>query len=193
MSMETDPDKINDPDRNDFERQMESRLLESGNAYSASHRRSREENKVRANNRAKIKEMGMRTDAYQVGVRIVKDLTENERKDFLRDLNAVVKVLGSRQQELFPEEAMKAAKREERKNAKVKGNEGAPNPDENPRNDPASGGAGRPSEEELTKAAAAAEQTAGEDALAAGLPKTRKAQSAQAAEKLAAAKLSGMN
>lgn len=129
--LESDPDKINDLDR-----VMESRILESGNAYSASHRRSRDENRVRAGNRAKIKDMGMRTDAYQVGVRIVKDLTESERKDFLRDLNLVVKVLGSRQQELFPEEALKAATREAKRKAKLTGKEGAPDPDTNPNSAP---------------------------------------------------------
>lgn len=192
MPMETDPEKINDADR-----QVEASLLKAGESYAASHKRSRAENKERAANRAKIKELGLRTDAYQVGVRIVKDLTETERKDFLRDLELVVKALGHRQQELFPEEALKAQQRIQRaeekaaaKAAKVTGKEGAPDPDSNPRSDPNAGGA-----KPQTSADPDAEQEDGEQvlsgvtktAVSVAQPRKRRSQSEIAAEKLAKA------
>jgi len=188
VPMETDPEKINDADR-----QVEASLLKAGEAYAASHKRSRAENKERAANRAKIKELGLRTDAYQVGVRIVKDLTETERSDFLRDLTLVVTALGHRQQELFPEEALKAQQRIERAKekaakeaAKLQGNEGAPDSDTNPRSNPNAGGA-----KPMTPEEEAAEQAEGEKVLSGvtstevktAEPRKRRSQSEIAEEK----------
>ncbi len=170
MAMEMDPEKVNDEQRS-ADLQIENSILKAGEAYSASHRRSRTENKERASNRARIKDLGMRTDAYQVGVRIVKDLTENERKDFLRDLNLVVKVLGAKQAELFPDEALKAAKREEKQREK-KAKEGRSQEEldaatnDNPRSDPAAGGA-----KPQTESQAEAEQSEGDAVLDAMAPK----------------------
>ena len=209
--MEQDPDKIND-----IERQVEQRVFKEGEAYAASHKRSRAENKERSASRERIKEMGLRTDAYQVGVRIVKDLTALERKAFLQDLELVVRILGSRQKDLFPEEAMRAEKREQRrKEAEAeakKGSAGAPDPDKNPRSDPAKGGAkprvGKKGEaatgavvgldgKPLPAAETETEQQEGDAALKGLAPDTAAAQEAAkpksqsqiAAEKLEAAKL----
>lgn len=203
--LEDDPDKINDA-----ERQIEAKIGQIGEAYAASNKRQKTENKTRAENRAKIKEMGIRTDAYQVGVKLARDLTETERKDFMRDLTLVVKVLGAKQQELFPDEALKAAKREQAKKDKAAK---APRSkeeldaasEENPRSDPNSGGAKpqvpevdtRPPElrssdpviDESLKSVLAREQEEGDAALDAGLPQTKKSQSEIAAERRAAAKL----
>jgi hypothetical protein len=212
--MEQDPDKIND-----IERQIEQRVFKEGEAYAASHKRSRAENKDRSASRERIKEMGLRTDAYQVGVRIVKDLTALERKAFLQDLELVVRILGSRQKDLFPEEAMRAEKREQRrKEAEAeanKGKAGAPDPDKNPRSDPAKGGAkprvGKKGETgnvvQLQPPSGEQQQAEGQegDAVLNGLtPETQAAQNAAlnpdgkpksqsqiAAEKMEAAKLSG--
>lgn len=206
--MEQDPDKIND-----IERQIEQRVFKEGEAYAASHKRSRAENKERSASRERIKEMGLRTDAYQVGVRIVKDLTALERKAFLQDLELVVRVLGSRQKDLFPEEAMRAEKREQRrKEAEAeakKGSAGAPDPDKNPRSDPNKGGA-KPRTGKKGEASNVvqlqppsgeqqqAEQQEGEETLKSMAPetaaaqteaKTPKSQSQIAAEKMEAAKL----
>jgi hypothetical protein len=139
--MNDNPDEINDP-----QRQIEASIDKIGERYSASHKRSRTENKERAEIRTKAKELGMRTDAFQVGVRIVKDLTDNERKDFLRDLNLVVSVLGAKQGLLFPDEALKAAAREQRKADKAAGKprsaaELDAKTDTDPKSDPAAGGA----------------------------------------------------
>lgn len=200
MAMEEDPAKINDADR-----QIQARLYEQAQSYAETRVQSRKLNKQRAESRAKIMEMGFRSDSYQTGIRIIKDLSARERDDFMRDLNLILKVLGSRQADLFPEEALKAAKREEQRKA-----ENQPKPpaeadaksDANPRSNPAKGGAGKkkadknppvasvpPTEAELTAAAAqaATEQQEGDQALNAGLSATKKAQSKQAADKLAAA------
>lgn len=209
--IEMDPAKINDADR-----YVESKILEAGEAYAESNKRQKVENKKRAENRAKIKDLGVGTYAYQVAVKICKDLTETERGDFLRDLDVLVRVLGPKQKDLFADELIKAEKRAQRqaeKAAKVTGKEGAPDPDNNPRSDPNAGGAKPQTEEkpwpdDVAAADAAAfvesekrlrepdappdvpgEQAEGEAALAAAMPKTKQAQSAKAAEKLAAAKL----
>lgn len=139
--MEMDPEKINDA-----ERQVEAKIFEIGSAYAESNAADKVKNKKRAENRKKIGDLGLRVDAYQIGVKIVKDLTTEEIKDYLRDLKLVVKVLGGRQAELFPEEKLKAEARSQRAKDRAKkltGKEGAPDPDSNPRSDPKSGGAGK--------------------------------------------------
>lgn len=155
--MTDDPNFINDPDR-----QIASSIDKIGERYSASHKRSRTENKERSEIRARAKELGIRTDAFQVGVRIVKDLTANERKDFLRDLDLIVKTLGARQAELFPDEALRAAKREAAKGNKTRTQaELDAKTDTDPKSDPAAGGAQIDIEEAIA-AANVAETASGE-------------------------------
>lgn len=194
--MEFDPEKINDADR-----QIEATIFKQGQDYADRNQRSKVENKGRAESRAKIREIGMDPNAYATAIRLIKDKSPEELKAWKRDFDLTLKVMGTRQKELFPEEALKAEKREadrkaKKAEAKAKTREEVDaNADANPRSDPASGGAGRPSEEDMSKAAAAVdpEQAEGDAALKAGLPKTRKAQSAVAKEKLEAAKFSGLN
>lgn len=139
--MTNDPNFINDP-----QRQLEANLDKIGERYSSSHKRSRTENKERADIRARAKELGLRTDAFQTGIKIVKDLTENERKDFLRDLDLIVRVFGAKQSELFPDEALKAEQRVKRqaeraaKEGRTKEELDAAS-DSNSRSDPSAGGA----------------------------------------------------
>lgn len=162
MAMTDDPNYINDPDR-----QLASNIDKLGDRYSGSHKRSRTENSERSQIRARAKELGIRTDAFQVGVRIVKDLTANERKDFLRDLDLIVKTLGARQADLFPDEALRAAKREASKGNKPRTPaELDANTDTNPASDPANGGAQVDLEEAI--AAQQARELAEGDALLAG-------------------------
>lgn len=163
--METDPSKINDADR-----YIESKILEAGQAYADSNKRQKKENKARAENRAKVKELGVRTDAYQTAVRICKDLTESERADFLRDLELLVRVLGPRQRDFFEDEAIKAEKREQkRKDAEAK--EGRTQAeldaktDTDPKSDPKKGGAGKKAK--TIKEAAAASDAALAESIAA--------------------------
>jgi hypothetical protein len=224
MAMETDPDKINDRDR-----QLQQSILREGQSYAARNARSKAENKGRAESRAKIKELGMDPNAFHTAAGLVKRFTPTQLKDWLRDFNTTMDVLTAQQAELFPEELAAARKREDaakqRESAKVTGKEGAPDPDTNPRSDPKRGGAGkgkgsrkaadaeevgevpwpddvaaaRPDEMAAgvihepgtngTPPDVPGEQAEGEAALAAAMPKTKKAQSAIAAEKLQAAKL----
>ena len=143
MPMEMDPDKINDSDR-----YVESKLLEQTEIYAASRVRSRKENEIKATSRKRVADLGLRTDAYQIGIRLVKDLTEGERADFMRDLGLVLKVLGARQADLFPDEVLKAEKRaqkardREAKAGRSKAELDAAS-DSNPKSDPAAGGAGK--------------------------------------------------
>ena len=90
--------------------------------------------------------MGISTHAYQIAIKVVKDLTESERRDWLRDFQMVVKVLGGRQKELFPEEALRAEKRAQRQKEKAAGKprdkgELDAQTDANRRSDPNAGGA----------------------------------------------------
>lgn len=139
--MEDDPDKINDADR-----ALEAHILKAGESYAESTIRQRAENKRRAENRKRISDLGIRTDAYQTAIKLVKDLTDSERKDFIRDLRLVTKVLGARQADLFPDEKIKAEKRVEK--AKERAAKKPRGKDEldaatnaNPRSNPATGGA----------------------------------------------------
>ena len=175
--METDPSKINDA-----ERQIEATILEVGQAYADSNKRQKKENKSRAENRARIKELGVRTDAYQVAVRICKDLTESERKDFLRDLDLLVRVLGPRQRDFFEDEAIKAEKREQKRRDKEAeaGRTQAEldaKTDTDPKSDPAKGGAGKGRK----KKGAQAEPPAGEtgDELIARVAREKQAEQEQ--------------
>lgn len=179
--MELDADKINDPDRMRIKR-----IEAEAEAYASSRDRSRAENKRRADSRERILKSGIRTDAFQVGIKLIKDLSERERADFMDDLRLMLKTLGGKQADLFPEEAIRAAKREEKRKeeeAAKKKADGSEN-DNKSRSDPNKGGA-----KPRTKKQDAEEQAEGAAALTAGLPETKKAQSKLAAEKLEAAKL----
>lgn len=197
--MEQDPTKIND-----FQRQIDSRILKTGEEYAASNKRQKAENKSRQENRNKIKEMGISTHAYQIAVKVVKDLTANERADWIRDFQMVVKVLGSKQAELWPEEALKAEQRAQRaaeKKAKAGRTQAEldAKTDTDPKSDPNAGGA-QIDIEDAIKAANKPGETLeqreaaeGEAALAAAAPSIAKpkpkSQSAKAAEKSRAAGL----
>lgn len=138
MPMSEDPEEINATDR-----YLESVILKEGRVYADRNERSKEENKGRADSRETIKKAGIRTDAYALAVKHTKDLNAREREDYMRDYKLVLKILTQKQKELFPEEAMKAAKREDdrkRKEAEAKTKAG-PDADTNPRSNPDKGGA----------------------------------------------------
>lgn len=144
MPMEEDPDKINDADR-----QIAARVYNEAEAYADTRRVSRDLNDKRTKSRKKIEEMGFRKDAYQTAIRVIKDLLPREQKDFMRDLSTFLKILGGRQADLFPEEALKAAKREEKRKAAAAENkpktraQADAKSDKNPKSDPKRGGAGK--------------------------------------------------
>lgn len=139
--VEMDPDKINDHDR-----QIEARILKEGQDYAARNQRSKAENKGRAESRARIKELGMDTNAYATAIRLIKDKTPEELKAWRRDFELTLKIMGSKQKELFPEEQLRAEKRLERQRdaAAKKGrskDELDAKTDSDPRSDPNAGGA----------------------------------------------------
>jgi hypothetical protein len=160
--MENNPDKINDrsDDRlreNDAELQIEATIFKQGQDYAARNQRSKAENKGRAESRAKIKAIGMNTNAYATAVRLIKDLTPGELADWRRDFDLVLKVMGSKQKELFPEEQLKAEQRIARQQEKAAGKprskaELDAQTDSNERSDPNSGGAQIDIEEAIANA-----------------------------------------
>lgn len=184
-------DFVNDPDP---DRQIDSTLIKLAEQYASCDRRSADINEERQTIRSNSEKLGIPSKAFQHAVGMVKHMTDGERRDYQVGVNRVLKAISDRQNDLFPVEAERNRKREDKRAAENQPKtreEVDANADANPRSDPASGGAGRPSEEDLSKAAAAVdpEQAEGDAALKAGLPKTRKAQSAVAKEKLEAAKL----
>jgi hypothetical protein len=190
MALDMDPDHINDADR-----QLQVRIAETGTSYAAANAESKKLSEKRAKIRATIKEMGVRTDAYQTAIHIVKDLSPSEGKAFMADLELLVKVLGAKQSDLFPEEQVRALKREEKRTA-AKNSTGVRTPEEldaatngNPRSDPNAGGAKPELPPDPPPVDSEAEQAAGAAALAAAAPKM--SQSQKAAQKRVAAKLDG--
>lgn len=145
--MTENPDEINDADR-----QIAQVIYNEGQDYAERNKASKIANKARAESRERIKQIGIRTDAYGLAIKHIKDLSPREQAEWLEHYTLTMKVMGKRQAELFPEEALKIAKREaDRKKreeaAKAKAAEDATlkgvDPDTNPRSDPAKGGAGK--------------------------------------------------
>lgn len=184
--MEDDPDKINDPNR-----QLEANVVKQAEKYQQSRVRSQAENKLKAEGRKEIDKLGFRTDAYQSALRVARDLTPAEQKQYVRDFRFFLKAFGDRQQELWPEDAVKAAARAKRKaerkakDAAAAGGESAEAQerrlaaDANPRSKPKASSARKPKAakaavEELNRAPlasaeanAAAEQAEGDQVLTA--------------------------
>ncbi len=174
------------------EDQIASRVNTIADRYSGSLKRSKGENDARAADREKIETMGYDPKAFQHAVGVARSMSKSEADHYLHSLTYFVGALMGRQMELFPEDANRIVKRAEKKAAKAAG---APrtqaeldaNTDTSERSAPDAGGA----KPQVPVDNPPNEQADGEQALNAGLPKTRKSQSQQAAEKLEAAKLAG--
>jgi hypothetical protein len=211
---------VNDDQRDetltDAEAQIEATLFKQGQEYAARNQRSKAENKGRAESRAAIKSLGMNPSAYAQAVKLIKDLTPGELKDWKRDFELTLKVMGSKQRELFPAEQLAAEARIQRakdkaaKAGRTKAEMDADS-DANPRSDPTAGGAQIDLEEAIAAAPPAdigpgtyhsapkgqgetieeREAAEGEQALAEAAPSIAKpkpkSQSAKAAEKSRAA------
>lgn len=148
--LEDDPDKINDPNR-----QLETKVVAQAEKYQQSRLRSQSENKIKADGRKEIDKLGFRTDAYQSALRVARDLTPAEQKQYVRDFRFFLKVFGDKQQELWPEDAAKAAARAKRKAERAAKDRAAAGgetqeqqerrlaADTKRRSDPKSGGAGK--------------------------------------------------
>lgn len=182
--------------------------------YADCDRRSAEINEERQQIRENAEKLGIPSKSFQHAVGMVKGMTEGERTDYTNGVNRMLEAIGTEEMRatLFPEiveaERRRAAKEAERAAAKQAAEGRTPEElnaetDSNPRSDPEAGGAAkatkkgkkqavtgeRPTEEELTAAAAKAaqaqdpEQAEGDAALKAMMPETR-SQSQIAAEKL---------
>jgi hypothetical protein len=105
---------------------------------------SKKLNKKRADSRDVIKETGVRTDSYGLACKLASTMSKREADDFIRDLLLCHNVLMASQQELFPEAAIAAAKRDERFQAKLNKEmrEAEEQAKKDKRSDPKSGGAG---------------------------------------------------
>lgn len=145
--MTENPDEINDADRH-----VQQVIFNEGQDYAERNKASKIANKARADSRERIKQIGIRTDAYGLAIKHIKDLSPREQAEWLEHYILVMKTMGKRQAELFPEEALKIAKREaDRKkredDAKKKAAEESTrrgvDADTNPRSDPKNGGAGK--------------------------------------------------
>lgn len=121
--METDAEKINDPDRK--KREL---IWREAEGYAETRDQSRKLNKTRAKSRSNIADGGIRTDAFQDGIRLVKDLEPGDLEQYLADLQLVLDVLGARQGDLFPEEVAKRekAKQDAAKKAAAAATKGTP-------------------------------------------------------------------
>lgn len=169
----------------DFDKNLENVLFQQGQDYADRNKRSRNENKGRAESRAKIKELGMNPNAYATAIRLIKDLTPAELSDWKRDFELTLKVMGSRQKELFPEEQLKAEARIQRAAEKAAGKartkeELDAKTDSDPKSDPANGGA-QVDLEDAIKSVTDKEAAEGEKVLDQA-PTNKKSQSAKAAE-----------
>lgn len=125
----------------DHEQQIDSTLVKLAEQYASCDRRSADINDERKQVRDNAEKLGIPSKAFQHAVGMVKHMSEGERRDYTIGMNRVVRAIGDQQASLFPEAAERIRKREE--NAKPKGDEGAPNPDTNPRSNPRAGGAGK--------------------------------------------------
>jgi hypothetical protein len=149
MAMATD--FVNDDERDetlstDAEKQIEATLFKQGQDYADRNKRSKIENEGRAESRKKIKAIGMDPNAYATAIRLIKDKTPRELQDWRRDFELTLKVMGSKQRELFPDEQLKAEARIQRAKDKAAGkprdkSELDANTDTNRKSDPNTGGA----------------------------------------------------
>jgi len=186
---------------NDADLQIESTLFKQGQDYAERNKRSKAENKGRAESRARIKEIGMDPNAYATAIRLIKDKTPAELEAWRRDFELTLKVMASKQRELFPEEQLKAEARIQRAKDKAAGKprsqaELDAKTDTDPNSDPKNGGAQIDIEDAIAAAEGQTleerEAAEGEAAIADAAPSLAKkpSQSERAAAKRAAA---GMN
>jgi hypothetical protein len=131
-------------------------ILQTGATDGESLKVSKIQNDKRAESRKKIKEAGMNTTAYGMGVKVAKMmLNQGEREDFIRDFLITVETLTQKQVEFWPDLAMIAEKRRAKaaeKKARAAAAAGKETPeqqerrlaaDTNPRSDPKRGGASK--------------------------------------------------
>lgn len=127
---------------------IDSTIIKLAEQYASCERRSKAINDERKLIRDNAEKLGIPSLSFQHGVRMVKLMTKGERADYSAGLKRVVAVIGERQAELFPDDAERQRKREEKAAA-----EAAKQPrsqeeldaetNKNKRSDPKAGGAGK--------------------------------------------------
>lgn len=129
----------------DAETQMDSTIIKLAEQYASLERDAKELNEEKKTIRENVAKLGIGSLAWQIGVKTVKLMDKGERADFQRSYKRVIGALGERQRELWPEEAERIERRKTaaKEKALAAGKGGAPDPDKNPRSDPARGGAGK--------------------------------------------------
>lgn len=130
----------------DPELQIDSTIIKLAEDYASCDRRSAEINDERATIRANAEKLGIPSKAFQHAVGMVKHMSDGERRDYQVGVNRVLKAISDRQNDLFPVEAEKIRKRQERKasdEASKPRSEAELNAqtDTNERSDPDAGGA----------------------------------------------------
>lgn len=200
---EADNDRINDPDV-----QVDNKIIKLAEEYNSLNQRSKDLSDDRKTIRENVEKLGIHPLAWQHAVKLTKDMTDGERRDYQVGMNRVLKVIGERAGDLFPEDVERTNKRAERK-AERAAKDGRTQAeldaktDTDPKSDPKKGGAGkgrkkkdepaadtRPPEMRSSDPVVDAslkgmhdEQAEGEAALNAGLTETR-SQSQKAKDKL---------
>lgn len=187
----------------DAEMKIDSTIDKLADQYASCDRRSAEINEERSTIRENIEKLGIPSKSFVHAVAMVKQMSKGERKDYQSGVNRVLRVISTRQMELYPEETRRQEKREQdAKDKAAEAKSAAGRDPDHPRSDPKAGGAGkakkagakktkgataggRPTEAELTEAAAKApgiddEQALGEKTLASLMPQTGEKQSQSA-------------
>lgn len=106
--METDPSKIND-----YNRKREATIWQKGQKYAEQNEVSKEQTEARKADREDMEKIDIDPSAFHAAVGLIKRKTPAKLAKYLADFNLVLKVLGKRQQELFPTEMLALAKREQ--------------------------------------------------------------------------------
>lgn len=131
-------------------------ILKLAEQYVGYENRAKQLNKDKAGVREQADKIGIPSLAWQIGVRMVKIMDLQERRDFERGFKRVTGVLSKNAETLFPEDLERQKKRKDKakeKAAKAAAAAGKDTPeqqerriaaDNNPRSDPKSGGAGKP-------------------------------------------------
>lgn len=150
MAMTKDPDEINDEDRA-ADAALKDLIWKMGQSYAGRNSRSKTENEGRKKERDGMESQDIDSNAFGTVVRLVKTKSPRELKRWVDSFKLCMAVLGKAQADLFPEDAVRAQKREQDRRDKEKAaRDAARTPteldaasDTNPRSDPAKGGAGK--------------------------------------------------
>jgi hypothetical protein len=152
----------------DEEMKIDSTIDKLADQYASCDRRSAEINDERATIRENIEKLGIPSKSFVHAVAMVKQMSKGERRDYQSGVNRVLRVISTRQMELYPEQTRRQEKREQdaRDRAAEARTKKGPDADTNPRSDPARGGAGKKAAKPKAAKGKTAKQAAGDAAKA---------------------------